>query len=174
VARGIILGNIIDSTGSPVNAGSAQIVMVQGGDVNGRNVNFNPVKIKDKYRKVLNELLRDGGVFVLPFNWNPASDDLARVAANELLDIKVIVFSEGSTDYRTFWGKAGKVPDVVQMLNNIKNGRLIASGDTGDLWKKLKPEMKNAVTSKEFDSPLTMLSTEQTAIIGVMPDCRYA
>ena len=44
------------------------------------------------------------------------------------------------------------------------------SGALKDIYSQIKPELQKAITGKEFDGiPFSMLSTDQTAIVGLMP-----
>jgi hypothetical protein len=113
-----------------------------------------------------------GGFFAIGFEWDSADpDNLARVAGVDVLDVKLTAINN---DYlaNNFYGKAIKVLDVAEMLHNFKAGKFLMSGPSDqELLKKLKPEFKKAITGKEFSGiPFSMLSTNQTAVVGIMTD----
>jgi hypothetical protein len=112
------------------------------------------------------------GLFAIPFSWDSAEpNNLARVAGVQTLQIKVAAVGFGWI--RPFWGQGFKVPDVVQLIENIKSGNLARSGDLQRVYDKLKPQFKDVLTGKEFSGiPFSMLSTDQTAILALLPDLR--
>lgn len=157
-----------------MSIGDVALSAVRGTDVNGILINYIVPKVEKGANMVQQRALNGAGVFVIPFTWNTwDANDLARAAGADILQIKVTVIpAEG--DYKTFEGEGYKVPDAVQMLENIKAGRLARSGDTSKIFQKLRPEFQKAVTGKEFSGiPFSILSPDQIAIFALLPDCRF-
>ena len=181
MARGIVFGQVTKS-GKPLAGASAALSSIRGADANGILVQYNVPREKQEigswpYKNTIlteQRITNADGVFVIPFSWDQYSaDNLARVAGVDVLNIKVTVF-DSDTSYKTFWGPGYKVPDIVQLINNIKTGMLLQSGSNKEILDKLKPEFKNAITGKEFNGiPFTMLSTDQTAILGLLPNLAF-
>ncbi|MFA5119723.1 hypothetical protein [Zavarzinia sp.] len=179
MARGIILGSVTNSVGDPMS-GDVSLSSIRGGDSNGILVQYSVPMIEQKVGswpfdtkvKVASRKLV-AGCFAIPFSWPTTPDNLARAAAVDLLDVKVTVMDE-SSNYKTFWGKAAKVIDGVQFVNNVKAGKVMMSGSPEDILKSLKPDLKKAIKGDELDQiPYTLLSVDQIAILGLMPGLQF-
>ncbi len=175
MARGIIIGSLVDAGGDGIDGADVSLSSIHGADSQGILVAFDVPMAKREvggwFKTTVSgtsRVTRSGGFFAIGFSWPTNPDNLARVAGVDVLDVKLTVIKD---KLKTFWGQAIKVLDVPLMLENFKAGKFLMSGPSNqEILKKLKPEFKKAITGKEFDGiPFTMLSTDQTAILGVMP-----
>lgn len=181
MARGIIIGSVVDADGDGIDGAEVALSSIHGADSQGILVTYH-VKMQKRdigswpHKSTVSDdrrVTRAGGFFAIGFSWDTDPDNLARVAGVDVLDVKLTVLTDDG--YETFWGPAIKVLDTGVMLSNFKAGKFMMEGPSNrEILNKLKPEFKNAITGKEFDGiPFTMLSTEQHAILGVMPALQY-
>ncbi|PWR21056.1 hypothetical protein [Zavarzinia compransoris] len=180
MARGLILGTITDGSGDAIDDLEVSLSAVRGADCNGILVQYDvplaekkigsfffSTKVKVGSRPVKN------GVFAIPFAWPTTPDNLGRVAGVDLLAVKITAI-DGKGVVQNYWGKAAKVIDGIQLVANIKSGQVLLSGSPKDILKSLKPEMKKAVKGEDLSSiPFTLLSTDQIALLGLMPDLTF-
>jgi hypothetical protein len=177
MARGLVIGQVFKAAGhGPEANADVSIAAIRGADVNGSLVTHTvPMKSRGGYSTALRPT-NDAGVFIIPFRWDEtSSDNWGRVTGADTLKIKVTVISAdgnriGRSDVDGF-----KVMDGLQLPNDIKNGLVLRQGAgrsaianlTPD---KIKPAFKKAITGKEFDGlPFTLFTTDQTAILGLLP-----
>src|SRR5262245_61790687 len=128
MARGLVIGQVFDVSGTPLKGAQAGLSAIRGFDVNGVLVKFSVPTINIEVgsspkTKVSTErrLLNDAGVFVIPFSWNSAdADNFGRVAGVLTLEVKVTVVTD--QENKSFVGDGFKVFDAVQFVQNIKAG----------------------------------------------------
>lgn len=176
MARGIIVGRVTDDSSAAAVGAQISLLNINGAFVNGVQIPFKVPKVTAEvgsgwFKTPMPVESRESqaeGLFAIPFSWDSSNADVfARVVGNDSMTFKII--AQKGQDYRTSWGKACWVPDLIQMLNNIKTGQLMMKGEVKPIFDKLKPQFKNLITGKEFEGiPFTMLSTEQIAIVGVI------
>jgi hypothetical protein len=172
MARGIVIGQVFDSSSDPVADTQVALTAVRGADVNGVLVKYTVPRITYRNLPIEQRLTNGDGVFAIPFSWDEANaDNFARVAGVDIIQIKVTVLLE--TEGKSLEGSGFKVLDGIQLLNNIKTGELMGTGSFQDIFDELKPQFEDAITGDEFHGiPFTMLSTEQIAILGLLPNLR--
>ena len=175
MARGLVIGNVVNSSsGKPMVGAEVGITNIWGFDVNGPLVSYQVPRIEIKKGYPTERRPTDGnGIFKIPFSWDTANaDNLGRVAGAVSLPVRVIVFP--SQESKTFDGSAIKVVDGVQLIDNIKSGKLILAGSGQEILDKLDPALKAALSGQDLGSvPFTMLSVDQIAILGIMPNLSY-
>jgi hypothetical protein len=184
MARGIVLGQVFDDTGSALSEADVSLLNIFGADSQGTIIQFTVPTIKKDvggwFKTSVSTQFRStnsAGCFAIPFSWDMIDpDNLARVTGNDILKVKVIVFPPNGSNSKVFWGKAGTVPDFVTLLDWIKSGQLLMGGEMKPIFDALKPQFKDLIKGSEFKGiPFSMLSTGNTiAIVGILPNLQMS
>jgi hypothetical protein len=169
MGRGFIVGNVVDSTGRPVAGAEVAVATIRGLDVNGRTISYavpNMV-VKPGFPPNQNRPTNTAGVFKIAFSWDSVNaDNIARVAGQDPLEVKLIVFvGTANKIYEQF---ATKIPDSIEIIQAVKDGKLLLAGTPKDILDKLTPLLRDALDGKDLDSiPFTLLSTDLIMIFGI-------